>query len=58
MGEEVLDTVSDNTVKAVLDGFGPRLVRTAEEMFAIQADARRKAPFIKNAGGGGGGDGN
>ena len=58
MGEEVLDTVSDDTVKAVLDGFGPTLVRVVEELFAIQADALRKAPFMKNAGGGREGDGN
>jgi hypothetical protein len=58
MGEEVLDIVSDDAVKAVLDGFGPMLVRMAEEVFAIQADALRKAPFMKNAGGGSRGDGN
>lgn len=45
---EVLESGGEEKVKAVLQDFGPALVRMVEPVFAIQAEALKKAPWMKN----------
>jgi len=46
---EVLSNGEEAGVRAVLDEFGPTLVAMAESVFAVQAEALRKAPWMKEA---------
>ena len=46
---EVLNSGEEVAVRAVLDEFGPTLVAMAEPVFAVQAEALRKAPWMKEA---------
>jgi hypothetical protein len=44
---EVLESGGEEKVKAVLEEFGPALVRMVEPVFAVQAKALEKAPWMK-----------
>ena len=52
--EEVLGSGAEEKVRGVLREFGPELVRMVEPVFAVQAEALRTAPWMKQKGGGGG----
>ena len=43
---EVLESGGEEKVKTVLREFGPALVRMVEPVFAIQAEALKKAPWM------------
>ncbi|KAK4101566.1 hypothetical protein N658DRAFT_48164 [Parathielavia hyrcaniae] len=45
---EVLKSGAEEKVRAVLREFGPALARMAEPVFAIQAEALKKAPWMKD----------
>ncbi|KAK4155265.1 hypothetical protein C8A00DRAFT_13671 [Chaetomidium leptoderma] len=45
---DVLESGGEEKVRAVLQEFGPALVRMVEPVFAIQAEALKKAPWMKN----------
>ncbi|KAK4039554.1 hypothetical protein C8A01DRAFT_16463 [Parachaetomium inaequale] len=45
---ELLEGGEEEEVRAVLRKFGPALVRMVEPVFAIQAEALRNAPWMKN----------
>jgi hypothetical protein len=50
-GEEELDVLEsggEEEVRAVLEEFGPALVRMTEPVFAVQAKALKKAPWMKS----------
>ncbi|KAK0731965.1 hypothetical protein B0H67DRAFT_474411 [Lasiosphaeris hirsuta] len=44
---EVFGHVEDDGVEAVLKAFGPRYAELAEPVFAVQAEALRRAPFVR-----------
>lgn len=43
---EVLESGGEEKVKTVLGEFGPALVRMVEPVFAVQAEALKKAPWM------------
>ncbi|KAK4128084.1 hypothetical protein N657DRAFT_2583 [Parathielavia appendiculata] len=45
---EVLGSGREEKVRAVLQEFGPTLLRLAEPVFAVQVEALKKAPWMKN----------
>jgi hypothetical protein len=47
-GLELLEGGEEEEVRTVLHEFGPALVRMVEPVFAIQAEALRNAPWMKN----------